>query len=321
MSIVSMVKGIGKTIAGFTYDNLPKILAVGGGGLLFGGTVDACVTCVKHATIVQEAQRGLQSLDAYWDEIRASGEPNSYTLKDYKKDKREIIFTASLDFGKHLVRPVAELAAGGLCIGAAIKVLDERFATTAALLDFAVSNFAQYRENVIADQGKEADERYLRGTGPVVDVETGEMSKEVMIVGDNNRVDPPWNAPKGDIYTFYFRRGNKYWDDNPYYNVMFLINEQRTLNNDLQINKSIFRSEVVKALGGTVESGDLVYPRDNMVGWKIGNGDNCVDFGIFDANKDLKPWVRAYMQAHDDVIPIRLNCDGNILKKLSEEKR
>lgn len=321
MSIMSMVKGVGKTIAGFTYDNLPKILAIGGGGLIFGGTVDACVTCVKHATIVHEAQKGLQSLDAYWDEIRASGEPNSYTLKDYKKDKREIIFSASLDFGKHMVRPVTELAAGGLCIGAAFKVLDERFATTAALLDFAVSNFAQYRENVIADQGKEADEKYLRGTGKgivigtVVDVETGETSKELMIVGDNSSVD------KGDIYTFYFRRGNKYWDNNPYYNVLFLINEQRRLNNDLQINKSIFRSEVVKALGGTVESGDLVYPRDNMVGWKIGNGDNCVDFGIFDANKDLKPWVKAYMQAHDDVIPIRLNCDGNILKKLSEEKR
>ena len=122
-----------------------------------------------------------------------------------------------------------------------------------------------------------------------------------------------------DIYTFYFRRGNPNWDENNNYNVMFLINLQRDLTHKLRMNKELFRSEVVKALGGTVKSGDLKYPRDNIVGWKIGNGDDYVDFGIFDADGRIKPWVREFMASHDDCIPIRLNCDGNILKKLSKE--
>ena len=309
-NLLTNVKGTLRAVGGVAYKHLPKILAITGGGLVAGGSVYACISCVKHARIVYEAQDRLQSIDAYWDEIRGSGAPNSYTLKDYRNDRWAVIFNAAVEFGKHLIVPGGMVATGGVFIGTAFHVIDQRYATATAMLEFLASDFMRYRDAVKEDLGEEADQKYMNARPHITD-EKG-LSTGVYSEGMSGA-----NQDPGDIYTFYFRKGNKYWDDNPYYNILFLINEQRTLCNQLSIDKSMFRSEVVKALGGTVEEGDIVYPRDNMVGWKVGNGDGFIDFGIFDKDGNLKPWVKAYMESHDDVIPIHLNCDGNILKHLS----
>lgn len=317
--VPTAVKVGAKNIGNTLYNNSPKIFVCAGGGLILAGTIDACRASMAHAHDISEAKKGIESLKAYYKEVQNSANPDSYTKKQYHKEVADIILPVAADFAMDLIRPGALLLGGYIGIGVGVNQLDSRYFAMAGIANGLAESFEQYRKNVIEEAGEEADARYMYGLTDTKGVDSagadtdGDEKKELS-AAENEEV------PK-DIYTFYFRRGNPHWDSNNNFNVLFLINAQRDLTTKLHIEGSLFRSEAIKMLGGTVESGDIVYPRDNLVGWKMGNGDDCVDFGIFDADGHIQPWVRKFMASHDDCIPIRLNCDGNILKILSKEGR
>ena len=104
-------------------------------------------------------------------------------------------------------------------------------------------------------------------------------------------------------YARFFDEGNKQWQKNPEYNFIFIRCQQNYANDLLHARGHLFLNEVYDSLG---------IPRSQtgaIVGWVMGEGDNFVDFGMYDVDN---------MRGHDFVngtersILLDFNVDGVI---------
>jgi len=87
---------------------------------------------------------------------------------------------------------------------------------------------------------------------------------------------------------------------------MFLKAQQNYFNNMLQARGHVFLNEVYDALGMERSSSGTV------VGWVIrkdGQGDNFIDFGIFDGESER---ARAFVNGYERNIRLDFNVDGVI---------
>ena len=107
-------------------------------------------------------------------------------------------------------------------------------------------------------------------------------------------------------YARFYDCGNEGWTKDPEYNLMFLRQQQNYANEKLKVNGHLFLNEVYDMLG---------IPRSKagqVVGWiydeKNPNGDNFVDFGIYD-NKDGN---RRFVNGYEATILLDFNVDGVI---------
>ena len=97
------------------------------------------------------------------------------------------------------------------------------------------------------------------------------------------------------------------WSKDPEKNLYFLRRQQDYANEILKAQGYLFLNEVYDMLG---------LPRTKAgqcVGWiydeKHPNGDNCVDFGMYNGNKKSNDFVNGY----EKTILLDFNVDGNIL--------
>ena len=105
------------------------------------------------------------------------------------------------------------------------------------------------------------------------------------------------------------------WQKDPEYNLMFLRHMQNFATDKLRSKGHLFLNEVYDMLG---------IPRTKagqVVGWiydeKNPNGDNYVDFGIFNSSRADN---RRFVNGCEPVIIIDPNVDGEILNKFWEER-
>ena len=89
---------------------------------------------------------------------------------------------------------------------------------------------------------------------------------------------------------------------------MFLRNQQQYANDKLRANGYLFLNEVYEMLGiQKTQAGQIV-------GWvyddKNENGDNYVDFGMYDVNRST---CRDFVNGYERSILLDFNVDGSIL--------
>ena len=130
-----------------------------------------------------------------------------------------------------------------------------------------------------------------------------EDGSENVVKKSVNVMDPTSISP----YAKFFDDGCTGWSKDPEESLWFLKLQQDYANNKLKTRGYLFLNEVYEMLGIPRTAAGCV------VGWiydeKCPNGDNFVDFGIFDTNK---PKSRDFVNGYERVILLDFNVDGNI---------
>ena len=159
------------------------------------------------------------------------------------------------------------------------------------------ATFRRYRDRVIEDHGEETDHRYIHNLREV-DVET--TNEKGKVVKSKELVAVPNTE---ELYVRTFDQHNPQWrGEDDMYNYFFLKAQQGYHNNILHTRGHVFLNEVLSALGfGHTTEGAIT-------GWVAnGEGDNYIDFGIFDALSAPKDFLDAR------AIRLEFNVDGVIL--------
>ena len=281
----------------------PEILVVTG----VVGTVASAVMACKATTKIDEVLADTKdNIDKTKDYVEKKGFSEKYTEEDYKKDLTIFYAKGGLELVK-LYAP--SVALGALSITAILSghnVLRKRNVALAAAYATVEKGFKEYRGRVVERFGEELDRelKYNIKAKEVeettVDEKTGEekVTKKTVNVADPNNYS---------TYARFFDDGCTGWTKDPEYNLMFLKNQQRYANDLLKSRGHLFLNEVYDMLG---------IPRTKagqVVGWiydeEYPNGDNFVDFGIYDTNKTAN---RDFVNGYERTILLDFNVDGNI---------
>lgn len=158
--------------------------------------------------------------------------------------------------------------------------------------------YSEYRERVRAEVGEEKELDLYRGITLEEDKENGRKSLPKRKVIDPNKLS---------MYAVIFDESNPNWRPNGEFNRMFIQCQQNYFNQRLSVYGHVFLNEVYEALGMQKTRPGQV------VGWLYnGDGDNFIDFGIFEAhNAD-------FVNHHEPSIILDFNVDGPILNHLDD---
>ena len=284
----------------------PEIfMAVGIAGTV-ASTVLACKATTKIDEILDETKAKTDIIHDGMETGNVNG--REYTQEDGKKDLT-IVYAQT---GVKLVQLYAPaIAVGALSIASIVyghNILKKRNIALAAAYTVVDKGFKNYRKNVVERFGKEIDKE-LRYNIKAKEFETEvvdekgkkKVKKEIVNVA---------NLP--DEYSAYARCydcGSAGWEDNAEYNLMFLRRQQDYANDRLKARGHLFLNEVYDMLGiprsEAGQSVGWVYDEKNPV------GDNYVDFGIYDINKET---CRDFVNGYEKSIWLDFNVDGNILQ-------
>lgn len=281
----------------------PEIL-VGAGivGAVASGVM-ACKATLKIDDVLAETKDSLEKINGYVEE---NGYSEKYTETDYKKD----LTISYAKGGMELVKLYAPaIALGTLSITAILAghhILRKRNVALAAAYTAIDSSFKQYRNRVVEKFGEELDKELKYGikAKEIEETVVNEDGTETTIKKTVNVADP-LNVSE---YAKFFDDGCKGWTKDPDFNLMFLRDQQKYANLLLKQKGHLFLNEVYDLLG---------IPRTTagqVVGWlydeKCPNGDNYVDFGIYDLYDDKK---RDFVNGYERTILLDFNVDGPIM--------
>ena len=291
----------------------PEILVVAGVVGVVGSTVMACKATTKVNDILDDTKDQLDKIHEAGERLE-NGETlrlkdgEEYTVEQNKKDLTIVYAQTALKFAK-LYAP--SVIIGGLSITAILtghNITRKRNIALAAAYTAVDKSFKEYRGRVVERFGEALDKELKYGTKSkeVDEVVTNEDGTESVVKKTVDVVDAtnPMNVSE---YARFFDDGCAGWTKDPEYNLMFLRDQQRYANDLLKSKGHLFLNEVYDLLG---------IPRTKagqIVGWiydeKHPNGDNFVDFGIYDTNKTAN---RDFVNGYERTILLDFNVDGNI---------
>ena len=291
----------------------PEILVVAGVVGVIGSTVMACKATTKINDILDDTKDQLDKIHEAGERLE-NGETlrlkdgEEYTVEQNKKDLTIVYAQTALKFAK-LYAP--SVIIGGLSITAILtghNITRKRNIALAAAYTAVDKSFKEYRGRVVERFGEALDKELKYGTKSkeVDEVVTNEDGTESVVKKTVDVVDAtnPMNVSE---YARFFDDGCAGWTKDPEYNLMFLRDQQRYANDLLKSKGHLFLNEVYDLLG---------IPRTKagqIVGWiydeKHPNGDNFVDFGIYDTNKTAN---RDFVNGYERTILLDFNVDGNI---------
>ena len=291
----------------------PEILVVAGVVGVIGSTVMACKATTKINDILDDTKDQLDKIHEAGERLE-NGETlmlkdgEEYTVDQNKKDLTIVYAQTALKFAK-LYAP--SVIIGGLSITAILtghNITRKRNIALAAAYTAVDKSFKEYRGRVVERFGEALDKELKYGikSKEVDEVVTNEDGTESVVKKTVDVVDAtnPMNVSE---YARFFDDGCAGWTKDPEYNLMFLRDQQRYANDLLKSKGHLFLNEVYDLLG---------IPRTKagqIVGWiydeKHPNGDNFVDFGIYDTNKTAN---RDFVNGYERTILLDFNVDGNI---------
>ena len=206
------------------------------------------------------------------------------------------------------------------CLVYSQKILRERNAALGAALALSAKTFADYRLRVKEKIGAEAEENLYYGreekTIEVVDEKGKKKKEKVVVTNPNNSFSP---------YGRVFDETSTQWTPDPEYNKMFLKSQQEYCNTVLRTKGYLYLNDVYKALGFKETK------EGQVAGWiyneKSPNGDNYVDFGMYDINVDgyhddrtndtIAEERIAFINGITPRTFLDFNVDGNIWEKVN----
>ena len=279
----------------------PEVLIVAGTIGVVASAVMACKATTKAGKIKEEMNEEMDKIHEV-----AEAHREDYTEEDLKKDTTIVYTQTAVKYVTLYAPSVALVVVSLTCILASNGILRKRNIALAAAYTAVDKGFKGYRGRVVERFGTELDKelRYnikaKEFEEPVVDEKGKEkIKKETVSVADPNLYSD---------YARFFDDGCLGWSKDAEYNLTFLKQQQNYANDLLKKKGHLFLNEVYDMLG---------IPRTRagqVVGWiydeKHPIGDNFVDFGIYDMNREK---VRDFVNGYERVILLDFNVDGNIL--------
>lgn len=272
----------------------PEILLGLGIAGFVGSLVAASKASIKAKKIIDDCNADLEKVNEAFDKIDKS----EYSEKDYNNDKRIIYTKTTINVAKTYAPTIllATISIGSLL--GSYGIIKKRHLAVIAAYNGLQDAFLDYRKRVIEEHGEEKDRMYKLGIKEEIKAETitGKNGKEKTVESSELVIDPNHHSQ----YARFFDSSSVQWNRIPEYNLMFLKTTQNYANDLLRSRGHIFLNEVYDMLG---------IPRSQagqIVGWVKGEGDDFVDFGIFDDNGDSRDFVNGYK----DSILLDFNVDG-----------
>lgn len=281
----------------------PEILMVTGIVGTVASTVLACKATTKVSKIMEEKNEVIDQIHRC-----VESEEIEYTEDDSKKDLTIVYVQTGVKLAK-LYAPA--IALGTLSIAGIVSghhILKKRNIALAAAYAVVDKSFKEYRERVV-DRFGEALDRELRYNIKAKEVEEIVVDKDGKETIEKKIVNTIENPSEGisEYAKFFDVFNTDEHQKDPEYNLMFLRRQQEWANEVLKSRGHLFLNEVYDMLG---------IPRTKagqVVGWvydeKNPNGDNYVDFGIYDINNERK---RAFVNGLEPNILLDFNVDGVI---------
>lgn len=289
----------------------PEILVVAG---IIGGVTSAVMACkatTKANDILNDAKEQIDAVHAVMEDDAAQENPQ-YSEKDGKKAVAVVYAKTGLEFVKLYGPSVALGMASIISILASNNILRKRNIAMAAAYTAVDTGFKEYRNRVIERFGKELDKelRYNIKAKEIEETVTDENGESQVV----KKTVSVAEVDRKNCYSQYarcFDDGCLGWDKDPEYNLLVLRKQQDHANDLLRRNGYLFLNDVYDMLG---------IPRSRagqVVGWtydeKNPQGDNYVDFGIYDLYKE---GCRDFVNGYERSIWLDFNVDGIILNGL-----
>lgn len=283
----------------------PEILMVTGTVGVVASGVMACRATLKINEILNDTK---DTIDKIHEVSEDPDMKEKYSEEDSKKDLA-IVYTQTAWKLIKLYGPSVGLGVASIgCMIGSNRILNKRNVALAAAYKAVDTSFKEYRGRVVERFGKELDKelRYNIKAQEIEEVSVDENGNEVV---KKTTVDVMENDPnRYSQYAIIFDDGNDGWDPDPERTKFFLIQQQNWANERLKSQGHLFLNEVYDMLGVKRTKAGA------QVGWvydeKNQNGDNYVDFGIFDI---YSPKARDFVNGLEKVIVLDFNVDGCIL--------
>lgn len=285
----------------------PEIMLVAGAVGVVTSAVMACKATTKINTIIEDAKEQVDVIHSCTETGDVLGE--DYTPEDGKKDLAIVYAQTGLKFVK-LYGPSVVLGAASLgCMIASNRILRKRNVALAAAYATIDRSFKGYRGNVI-DRFGEAMDKELKYNIQAKEIEETVMNEDGTESTVKKTVEVAGITGSGfySPYAVVFCEGSLGWEKNAETNKFYLLQQQRYANDKLVAQGHLFLNEVYDMLG---------YPRTTagaQVGWvydpETPNGDNYVDFGIFDIYSEK---ACDFVNGYERSVVLDFNVDGVIL--------
>lgn len=282
----------------------PEILLTVG---IVGGVASAVMACkatTKLSGILEEGKKNTEELNEY---VKTEGYSEEYTAEDYANDVRIVKVQTAVKVAKLYAPSVVLGVASVTSILAGHKIIKTRNAALSAAYAAIDHSFKEYRNRVVERFGKELDHelKYNIKAKEVQEVVTDENGNEQVVTNTVEIADITTLSE----YSRFFDETAKGWSRDAEYNKTFLIHQQSVANDRLKSKGYLFLNDVYEMLGMAPSKAGQI------VGWiydeKCPNGDNFVDFGIFDANR--MTMNKRFINGYEKSILLDFNVDGNIL--------
>lgn len=287
--------------------NSPEIL-LGAGIVGFVGTIVlACRATCRADEVLEFHRRKIKDINDAKEIADADPEGEmSYDIEIYRQDKAIRYLKTTGSLAKLYAPTIAVGTLSLACILTSRNIMQKRYLGVVAAYNGLSAAFEEYRKRVRDEYGEGLDKHFRYGTTydelPVYD-ENGKKTKEKEQV---EKTETGMVIPNDDSCRF-FDSSNPNWDKNPTFSMMWLRGQQNILNDILHTRGHVFLNEVYDALGFPHT------PQGAVLGWIDGEGDNCIDFGLYDPNKEN---VRRFVNGVDNVIMLEFNHDGVIWDKI-----
>lgn len=311
-AIVTKMNGVvGKV--GFKFKKYsPEILVATGIVGVVTSAVMACKATTKVNKIVEETKETIDKIHTALDKgVTDAGE--DYSVEDSKKDLTIVYTQTAVKFVK-LYGPSVLLGTLSITsILASNNILRKRNVALGAAYAALDKGFKDYRKRVIDKFGEAVDKelkynlKAKKVEEKVIDEETGKEKKV------KNTIDVTTGEEMASPYARFYDDGCKGWEKDSESNLFFLRAEQNFANDLLKSRGYLFLNEVYERLG--------IKPTKmgQVVGWIYDprnpdhNGDNYVDFGIYDIHREK---ARDFVNGYERVILLDFNVDGPIIDRL-----
>ena len=280
----------------------PEILMGVGVVGVVATTVTACRATMKLNDILDECEETR-------DKIKSVQENPAYDDRYSDEDAQKDLTINYVQTGVKIAKLYApSVALGVLSVGCLVgshSVMQKRNAALSAAYLTVDKSFKEYKQRVIDRVGEEVEKeiRYGIKAEEVVETVTDEDGNETTVTETVKVMNPNLYSD----YARFFDEASPYWQKDPEYNLVFLKAQQQYANDLLRAKGRLFLNDVYDMLGiEKTKAGQIVgwvYDPENP------NGDNFVDFGIYDMSKER---VRAFVNGYEATILLDFNVDGNI---------
>ena len=289
-------------VKGQVQKHSPEILMGVGVVGVVTSTIMACKATMKLNDILEESKETRDKIKEVENNPKYE---DKYSPEDAKKDLAINYVQTGMKVAK-LYAPAVLLGGASLgCLLASNDILRKRNAALSAAYMTVDKSFKEYRNRVTERFGEEVEKeiRYGIKAEQIETTVVDEDGNETTVTETIKTMDPNLYSD----YARFFDAASPYWQNDPEYNLMFLKAQQQYANDLLRAKGRLFLNDVYDMLGiEKTKAGQVVgwvYDRENP------NGDNFVDFGIYDMSKER---VRAFVNGYETNILLDFNVDGNI---------